>query len=81
MPCMPPGLGHAYPPSYLVQCPAEQALVLHTIRNGVEGTLKRALEDAEMWRETALAALNEVKELKKNQEQVESDEGISADAS
>lgn len=40
-------------------------MVLHSVRNGVEAALSRALDDAEMWKETALAALNEVKALKK----------------
>lgn len=64
MPCVPPSLGHAYPPMYLARPPTEQPLVLHTMRNGAEGMLSRALEDVEMWKSTALAALKEVKELK-----------------
>ncbi len=60
MPCVPPSLGHAYPPMYMTS----GSLVLHTMKNGVEG-LSRALDDVEMWKETALSALNEVKELKK----------------
>ncbi|KAL7536344.1 hypothetical protein ACHAXR_007096, partial [Thalassiosira sp. AJA248-18] len=59
MPCMPPSLHHSYPPLYTAQCPKEQLLVLHTIRNGVEGPLHRALDDVDMWKETALAALKE----------------------
>lgn len=64
VPNVPPSLGHAYPPTYLARPPTEQPLVVHTTRNGVEGMLSRALEDVDMWKETALAALKEVKELK-----------------
>jgi len=77
MPCVPPSLRHAYPPIYVAKCPTEQPLILHTVRNSVEGTLQRAMEDVEMWRETALAALQEVKELKKKELQV--DGGIVGD--
>lgn len=65
MPCVPPTLRHAYPPSYMVSCPSEQQLVLHTMRAGAEGALARALNDVEMWKETALSALKELMELKK----------------
>jgi len=38
------------------------------MKNGaVELALQRALDDVEMWKETALAALGEVKDLKKDQ--------------
>jgi hypothetical protein len=50
--------------------------VLHTIRNGTEATLQRALNDADMWKETALAALKEVRELKEQHDSKEiKDEG------
>ena len=65
MPCVPPTLRHAYPPSYMVSCPSEQQLVLHTMRAGAEGALARALNDVETWKETALSALKELMELKK----------------
>ena len=74
LPCVPPSLGHAYPPMYVTRHPIEQPLVLHTTRNGVEGMLSRALDDAEMWKSTALAALKEVSELKKEQEGSNDDE-------
>ena len=51
--------------SYMVSCPSEQQLVLHTMRAGAEGALARALNDVEMWKETALSALKELMELKK----------------
>ena len=66
LPCVPPTLSNTYPPSYVVRCPTEQPMVLHTTRNSTE-VLKRALDDAEMWKTTALAALKEVNELKKGQ--------------
>ena len=65
LPCVPPSLGHAYPPLYLMRYPTEQPLVLHTTRNGIEGMLSRALEDADMWKSAALSALKEVSEMKK----------------
>ena len=74
MPCVPPSLTHIYPPLYTAQRPTEQPLMLHTIRNGVEATLQRALNDAEMWKETALAALKEVRELKEQQGSKEREE-------
>jgi hypothetical protein len=61
VPCAP----CAGPPTYVARCPKEPPLALHTAKDGAEGTLRRALEDAEMWKETAMAALREVKELKK----------------
>lgn len=64
MPCVPPTLRHAYPPPYLVKCPSEQPLVLHTMKSGVEGVLARALNDVEMWKGTALSTLKELVELK-----------------
>lgn len=64
IPCVPPGL-YSFPPQYLARSHMEQPLVLHTTRDGVEGTLRRALEDVEMWRGAALAALKEVDELRK----------------
>ena len=66
LPCVPPSLSDAYPPSYVATCPTEQPIVLHTTRNSTD-VLKRALDDAEMWKTTALAALKEVSELKKGQ--------------
>jgi len=84
-PCVPPSSNHrySYPPVYTVQCPTEQPVVLHTVRNGVEGALQRALEDVEMWKGTALAALTEVKELKKKEQASEQkeEEGDDHDAS
>jgi len=66
MPCMPPSLNRPCP--YVVRCPTEQPLALHTMKNGaVELALQRALDDVEMWKETALTALGEVKDLKKDQ--------------
>lgn len=67
MPCVPPSLGRAYPPSYVANHPTEPPLALHTMRSGVEGMLSRALDDVEMWKSTALAALKEAKELKEKQ--------------
>ena len=75
MPCVPSSLHH----TYLAQSPNEQPMVLHTAQNGgVEGTMRRALEDVDMWKTTALAALKEVKELKiqqKNSEEKEKENG------
>jgi len=64
VPCAPPGAECAGLPTYAVQSPMEPPLVLHTARDGADATLRRALEDAEMWKETAMSALREVKELK-----------------
>lgn len=56
------------PPPFAVGRSSEPTLALHTTRNeALESALRRALDDAEMWKETALAALGEAKELKKNQ--------------
>lgn len=64
MPCVPPGVAHSYPPLYVVSCPSEQQLVLHTMRAGVEEVLSRAFNDVELWKGTALSALKELMELK-----------------
>lgn len=64
MPCVPPSCKHSFPPVYNVQPPSEQQMALHSVRNVADGALQKALEDAEMWKDTALAALKEVKELK-----------------
>lgn len=69
IPCIPPSLRHVYPPSYFVSFPSEQPLVLHTMKAGVEGALTRALNDVEMWKGTALSALKELMELKKQKEE------------
>jgi hypothetical protein len=61
MHCIPPSLRHAYPPKYDARCHSEQSLVLHTSRNGVEGMLSRALNDAKVWKERALVVLKELR--------------------
>ena len=67
MPCVPSSLQHAYPPMFTAQFDRERPLALHSVRNGVEAMLKRAFDDVEMWRTTALDALKEAKELKEEQ--------------
>ena len=64
IPCVSHGL-HPYQPQYIANNNMEQASVIYTVRAGAEGILRRALEDAEMWRGTALSALKEVEELRK----------------
>lgn len=81
MPCVPPSLQHAYPPLYIARYPTEQPLVLQTIRNGFEGMLQRALEDVDMWKGTAMAALKEAKELKEKQKDSEKNVQEDEDAS
>jgi len=75
LPCIPPSLSNAYPPTYVARCPTEQPMALHTTRNSTE-VLKRALDDAEMWKTTALAALKEVNELKKGQSSIDDEEEV-----
>lgn len=68
VPCVPPGLGSSggrNPPAYVVRPPGERPVALHATGDADAGAaLKRATDDAEMWKETALAALREVQQLK-----------------
>jgi len=53
IPCMPPGIE------------LDRDLTLHTAVDEMADSLRRAIADTHMWKETALAALKEVEELKK----------------
>ena len=69
LPCVPYSLLR-YPMNCSVQSCNEQPLVLYTASGPVNEVVEKASEENEQWRETALAALKEVEELKKKIKQV-----------
>lgn len=63
IPCSPPRLSSS---QYTVKSGDEQPVELHTAKDVSARALKRAMDDVEIWRVTAIAALKEVEELKKS---------------
>ena len=64
LPCAPPGAPDR-PPPCVAGGASERPFVLHTAGDGAEAALRRASDDAERWRETALAAMKEAEELRR----------------
>jgi len=78
IPCLPPGLGVVPPPSFSGRSRLELPAGLHTTKDGAESALRRALADAEMWKETALRALGDAQKLRESSQQKEEDGGSSS---